>query len=260
MKRYCMFKIATWLTVLCLAGVLSCSQSEEENGGGTTKKESALKKEKPKKTAHKEEPPKTKYTVKVVPKNMTVAEKKARFRALVAPAVDVVYQERYARFQNISAHIKKGTNRDTIKALKERYEAKNNAELLMALKPPPKSIVMAQAALESAWATSRFFREGYNVFGIWSFSKNEPRMAASKKRNNKTIWVRKYASIEESVRGYYRTIAYGQAYKKFRALNMTTQKPDLLVKQLDKYSEKGAKYGKTLTTMIKYNKFYLYDQ
>lgn len=32
-----------------------------------------------------------------------------------------------------------------------------------------------------------------------------------------------------------------------------------LVKKLDKYSEKGAEYGKELTSMIKYNRFYKFD-
>ncbi len=41
---------------------------------------------------------------------------------------------------------------------------------------------------------------------------------------------------------------------------MQTNDPYKLVKKLDRYSEIGAKYGKELTSMIKYNKFYLYDK
>ena len=35
----------------------------------------------------------------------------------------------------------------------------------------PPSLVLAQAANESAWGTSRFAREGNNLFGEWCFSK-----------------------------------------------------------------------------------------
>ena len=41
---------------------------------------------------------------------------------------------------------------------------------------------------------------------------------------------------------------------------MKTDDPYKLVKKLDRYSEMGAKYGKELTSMIRYNKFYLYDK
>ena len=93
----------------------------------------------------------------------------------------------------------------------------------MALKPHPKSIALAQAAMESSWATSRFFTEANNVFGVWSFNESEPRIAAGKKRGNKTIWVKKYHSIKASMQDYYRTLARGVAFSEFRKLKMETR-------------------------------------
>ncbi|HKJ91279.1 MAG TPA: glucosaminidase domain-containing protein, partial [Oceanipulchritudo sp.] len=34
----------------------------------------------------------------------------------------------------------------------------------------PPSLALAQAALESGWGTSRFAREGNNLFGIWCYT------------------------------------------------------------------------------------------
>jgi Bax protein len=188
---------------------------------------------------------------------MTVQEKKARFKSIIVPAVNEVYDELMAEYQKVAEQIADGS--DSFEDLKKEYKATSNETLLMALKPHPKSIAIAQAAMESSWATSRFFREAFNTFGVWSFNENEPRIAAGEKRGSKTIWVKKYPSVKASIRDYYRTIARGNAFSDFRTLRMTTDNPHELVKKLDRYSEKGAEYGKELSAIINYNKFQSYD-
>lgn len=190
---------------------------------------------------------------------MTVQEKKARFKSLIVPAVDTVYAELMTRYQKVKATVDAGGTNDDIEALKVEYKASNNEELLMALKPHPKSIAIAQAAMESSWATSRFFNVAYNIFGVWSFDEDEPRVAALKKRGDKTIWVKKYDSIEAAVYDYYRTLGRSSAFAEFRQTRMETEDPFVLVTKLDKYSEKGALYGEELTSIIKFNKFDQYD-
>ena len=187
---------------------------------------------------------------------MTVQEKKARFKALIIPAVNEVHAELMQQYNEISASLESGDNTDKIEELKVEYKVKSDVELLRALKPHPKSIAIAQAAMESSWATSRFFREAYNIFGVWSFDEDEPRIAALQKRGDKTIWVKEYSSVKASVRDYYRTIARSAAFKEFRKLKMKTDDPFALVKKLDRYSEKGAEYGHELTAIIKFNKFH----
>jgi len=190
---------------------------------------------------------------------MTVKEKKARFKSIILPVTQEVYGELMARYNQVAEKIKIGAV-DEIEDLKKEYKASNNDELLAALKPHPVSITLAQAAMESSWATSRFFREANNIFGVWSFDKNEARIAAGKKRGDKTIWLKKYASVKDAIRDYYRTLARGNAFGVFRTLKMTTNDPYELVKKLDRYSEKGAKYGEELASIIKFNKFYQYDK
>jgi Bax protein len=190
---------------------------------------------------------------------MTVQEKKARFRALIVPAVENVYTSLMTRYKKIKTAIDTGETNAEIDKLKVEYRATTNEQLLMALKPHPKSIAIAQAAIESSWATSRFFRIANNVFGVWSFNKDEPRVAALKKRGDKTIWVKKYDSIEEAIYDYYRTVGRSGAFAQFRQTRMQTNNPFILVTKLDHYSEKGSLYGKELTAIIKFNKFDKYD-
>lgn len=193
------------------------------------------------------------------PTQMTVQEKKARFKKLIVPVVNEVHQELMAQYQKAQALVQSGEDTDTLNELKQKYKAQTNEQLLAALKPHPRSITIAQAAMESAWATSRFFNEANNIFGVWSFDEDEPRIAASQKRGNKTIYVKKYSSLKKSIQDYYRTLARNDAYKAFRSLKMQTDDPFQLVKKLDRYSEKGAEYGKELSGIIKFNRFDQYD-
>ena len=208
-------------------------------------------------TTHKFTP---KYVVYFVLKKMTVEEKKARFNALLVPAVKKVYNELMTQYKNTAEDIKNGTNKKKIKELKAAYKVKTDKKLLAALKPHPPSIVIAQAAMESSWATSRFFLEANNIFGMWSVNKKEPRIAALEKRNGtRTIWLKKFSSVEDSVRAYYKLMGRGHAFKEFRALRVTTKDPHKLVKKLDRYSEIGAAYGEELSQVIKYNNLTKYD-
>jgi Bax protein len=199
------------------------------------------------------------YTASVIPKHMSVQEKKARFYALLVPAVEKAYKELEAEYLATKKLVEKNPNDPKIKKLMKKYSAKDPQDLLVRMKPHPRSIALAQSAMESAWGTSRFLQEANNVFGVWSFNKNEPRVAAGKKRGKTTIYVKKYATIEDSIKDYYRVLATGRAFKGFRAEKMKTNDPYKLVKYLDKYSERGAAYGKELASMIRYNKLTKYD-
>jgi len=196
---------------------------------------------------------------KIIPKT-SVQEKKHRFAEKITPPVQHVYNSLMKQYIDAARAMETDQNLEMLNRLKAEYKVTTNEDLLMALKPHPRSITIAQAAMESSWATSRFFKEANNVFGVWSFNKNEPRIAAAENRGSKTIWLKKYNSIEDSIRDYYRTLATGRAYKEFRALKMKTDDPYKLVKKLDHYSEKGVQYGRELAEIIHFNKFEIYDQ
>ena len=189
----------------------------------------------------------------------TVEEKKQQFENLVIPAVKRVYTELDLQYIELKKLVDGNKTDSRVENLMKSYSAKTPEELLIRIKPHAKSVAIAQAAMESGWATSRFTKEANNLFGVWSFNKNEPRVAAGEKRGSKTIYVKKYSSIEASIRHYYKVLATGRVFGEFRAEKMRSNDPYKLVKKLDKYSEKGAEYGKELKSMISYNRFYKFD-
>ncbi|MFT6332231.1 MAG: Bax protein [Lentimonas sp.] len=192
-------------------------------------------------------------------KILSTSEKKQRFYDIILEPTRKVFSRLEKQYQETKKDIEKNPNSEHLETLRKTYKAKNNQELLTAIKPHPISLALSQAAMESAWGTSRFFNEANNIFGIWSFNKNEPRIAAKEKRGNKTIWIKKYDSIEDSIENYYKTLATGSAYKEFRKEKMLSNNSMRLTRKLDKYSEKGAKYGEELSAIIKYNDFQKFD-
>ena len=193
------------------------------------------------------------------PDGISVSERKARFLELVPPAIDEVYDELTAQYLAVLSSSDSGGDISEFQALQKEYRVSSIAELLTALKPHPKSLALAQAAIESAWATSRFSVEANNLFGVWSFEENEPGMAAGKKRSDKTIWVKKHASINDSIRDYYRLLARGDTFAEFRQAKMETSDAYTLVIEFDGYSEQRAKYGRLLASVIRQNNFQRYD-
>ena len=200
-------------------------------------------------------------TPKAPIKRISVSRKKKNFYTLFVPAIQNVHEELIYKYNRISKDINNTETLPEIELLKKKYKVTTDKELLMALKPHPQSIVLAQAAMESAWGTSRFFVEANNVFGMWSVDVNEPRIAAGVKRaGRKTIWLKKFTTIEDSIRAYYKLLATADAYTEFRELRLVSDDPHLLVKKLHKYSEIGERYGEELTKVIKYNNLTKYDK
>ena len=142
--------------------------------------------------------------------------------------------------------------------LKKDYKCHTSKELLLRLSTHPTSIVLAQAAIESGWGTSRFYKEANNVFGVWSYSKNEPRIKAMEDREGKSVYVRKYDALPESIISYFKTIARGP-YSEFRAAREKISEVSVLISYLEVYSELREEYVKRLDQLIQYNKFEKYD-
>lgn len=201
------------------------------------------------------------YTASIVPQNMGTTAKKTRFYALLVPPIKKVHKKLFDDYLRVKRSHHYYSMKEEMKKLRLKYKVQTNEEVLVAMKPHPPSIVIAQAAMESAWGTSRFFREANNVFGMWSKNKNEPRIAAGVKRNgNYTVWLKKFDSIEDSIYAYYELLSKGSAYEAFRYTRYTSDDVFEMVKKLDKYSEIGHRYGEELSAMIRYNKLREYDK
>ncbi len=194
---------------------------------------------------------------------LPVPEKKAKFFALMLPQVLLVKQEladQRAEVARIAAEAEPShADRVWLAGMLDRYRADDAEDLLVRMEDHPTSVVLAQAALESGWGTSRFFREGNNVFGVWSFDDSEPRMAAGETRGERTIWVKRYPSLRGSIADYFVTLGRGP-YTDFRQARLTEEDPLQLIEHLHRYSELGDEYVRRLALTIRSNTLHRFDR
>ncbi len=110
-------------------------------------------------------------------------------------------------------------------------------------------LIVAQAIVESNYGTSRFAREGHNLFGIRTWSKDG---MLPLKRPSTIAWrVKIFNNKCESVSYYMETLNNHKAYKKFRKVreNTLNKDPIVLAKNLYNYAE-NKNYGKDVIKVI----------
>lgn len=123
----------------------------------------------------------------------------------------------------------------------------------------PLELALVQAAIESAWGTSRFARQGNNFFG--EHCESEGCGIIPNIRTEGHTWeVEAFASVEESVRSYIRNLNTHNAYSDLRRLRFKMRNsgkiPDgpVLATTLQSYSERGADYIQDVQQMIYANR------
>jgi Bax protein len=132
------------------------------------------------------------------------------------------------------------------------------SELMLRVDIIPTSLVLAQAANESGWGTSRFAREGNNIFGQWCFDEGCG-LVPERRANNASHEVRAFDSVESSVKAYFRNINTNRSYAFLRELraDMCAQGEPLnslvLAHGLSRYSERGHAYVSELQSIIRFN-------
>ncbi|MBU2923321.1 glucosaminidase domain-containing protein [Colwellia sp. 4_MG-2023] len=129
----------------------------------------------------------------------------------------------------------------------------------------PPSLVLAQAANESAWGTSRFAQLGNNFFGQWCFEKGCG-LIPNKRDSGKSHEVAAFDSPQQSLESYMNNLNSHPAYQSLRNIR-AQQRADkqpitglVLAEGLSRYSERGMEYITELRAMIKFNKLTQYDQ
>ena len=80
----------------------------------------------------------------------------------------------------------------------------------------PMEMIVAQAALESGWGTSRFAREGNNLFGIRTYDKNVPHMLLEGRTKWKGWGVRVFPTKCQGVEFFVKLLNNHPAYQEFR--------------------------------------------
>ncbi len=158
-------------------------------------------------------------------------------------------------------------SRDWLLELATRYEVAEEDftdrgawldELLFRVDVVPTSLVLAQAANESAWGTSRFAREGNNVFGQWCYTPGCG--IVPRQRSRGAIHeVRSFTTLHDAISAYFVNLNTNENYQFFRELRQTMKlqrrelDPLVLAFGLNRYSQRGRNYVDELQTIIVQN-------
>lgn len=185
--------------------------------------------------------------------------------------------EQRKRLQDIGARLESGkslTGEDSefLADIATRYKIKTGETIdagdvevmLTRVDIVPASLILAQAANESAWGTSRFARNAHNFFGIWCFT---PGCGLTPRYRDEglTHEVKSFATVQDGVDWYLRIINTNNAYEELREIRARlreTGQPLLgsrLAEGLLRYSERGEAYVEEIQAMIRINELRTYN-
>ncbi|MEP3562182.1 MAG: glucosaminidase domain-containing protein [Marinobacter sp.] len=129
----------------------------------------------------------------------------------------------------------------------------------------PPSLILAQAANESAWGTSRFATKGNNLFGQWCFSKGCGLVPLSRVAGA-SHEVARFGSPYGSIRAYITNLNRHPTYQRVRDVRHQALQNEnplsgvAMAGGLLGYSERGEDYVKEIRAMIRYNNLEFYDK
>jgi Bax protein len=201
-------------------------------------------------------------------------QRKQLFFEFMQPYVDAqnnkVRQQR-VRLQSLMVQIEQGiplARRDRVflMSLAEEYEVEGDnfrdrdflERLLRRVDVIPPSLVLAQAAKESGWGSSRFAKEAYNFFGQWCYEQGCG-LVPSRRRANASHEVKAFGSIEEAVNAYFMNLNTFPGYLDLRLIREELRANShpidglSLSEGLDSYSERGQAYIRELQSLIRHN-------
>ena len=192
-------------------------------------------------------------------------KRKDVFVKLLLPSIEVVQQEvlnnreivKKLKVKKELTESEKIYAEKLFKKYKTEYGNWNELESKMIVYPA--SLILTQGAIESAWGTSRFFREANNAFGVWSTNPNEPRIAAKGSRGDFTPHLKKYDTLKDTVEDITLIISRSSAYTGARKMIWEGKSPYEIAGGLTKYSEEGKEYVRKVRSTLKYNNFHEYD-
>lgn len=204
-----------------------------------------------------------------------VNEKKAAFFHYLLPLIEQVnyelQQERHfvlaakARYPKLSM-----TDQEKLQKLGNKYSIEDAegkrliSQLLHQIDRIPTSLILAQAANESAWGTSRFAVQGNNLFGQWCFRKGCGLVPLGR-GEGQIHEVAKFATPLHSVRSYVRNLNSHWSYVDLRQLRADEisahgySTGHHLAAGLIRYSERGEEYIEEIRSMIRFNQLERFD-
>lgn len=212
--------------------------------------------------------------VETMPNNMNalpVDKKKSVFFRTLLPLVLAENARIAERRAFLEKHFSSGSIEPNSKTARRIHQIANRYEITGELNDPatqeallrrvdtiPPALILAQAAIESGWGSSRFAQQGNNFFGIWTWNADiglKPRQRSEDANH----FVRAYPNIRSSVRSYLHNINIGHAYHELRLkreIMRANHEPLDAIKlagALENYSTRGHAYVVDVRNMITYN-------
>ena len=183
----------------------------------------------------------------------------------------LVERERLFKIQNYLLDNKTLNQNDLeyLSAIADKYLIETNNKhkidivdkLLLSVNTIPTSIVLAQAATESGWGTSRFAKEYNALFGQYTYNEKKGVIPYEREIGKKHL-IRHFSSLDKSVESYFKNINTHYAYEKFRSIRNSMHEDNLdiklLTKELDVYAEDKS-YVDTINSIIDSNEFTQFD-
>ena len=199
-------------------------------------------------------------------RDYSATKRKELFIRLLIPSIKVVREE-ILNNRKIVKNLKNKEHlsqeeREYMRELFKQYKVKYGQweELESRMIIYPASLILTQGALESAWGTSRFFREANNAFGVWSTNPNEPRIAAQGSRGDFKPHLKKCSDLKETVKDITMIISRSGAYKDVRKMVWEKKSPYEIAEGLINYSEEREVYVRKVKNTMKFNQFEKYDK
>ncbi|NVK17070.1 MAG: glucosaminidase domain-containing protein [Methylocystaceae bacterium] len=161
----------------------------------------------------------------------------------------------------------KAEDRIWLDAAFSRYRVKPGKfdTLLTKLDMVPPSLILAQAAEESGWGTSRFAREGNALFGQWTFNPKDKGIVPLGRPAGKTHRIKSFDDLAGSLRSYIRNLNSHKAYAPLRQMRKQMRRKGQefdgyrLAGTLDKYSERGEEYIVSIQSIMDKNDLRRFD-
>jgi uncharacterized FlgJ-related protein len=192
-------------------------------------------------------------------KSISVQKKKQLFFRLLGPLVlranELILEER-----NWLLIRSNQASNPRLDALLEAYRVRdgNIEDLISRVDAVPPSLVLAQAAEESGWGTSRFADLGNALFGQWTYGAGIAPLQRRKEKGQYSIAA--FDSPLDSIRAYLQNINSHPAYQELRKVRAAARaKGGIasgydLARTLTKYSERGEDYVHSLHAIMRVNK------
>lgn len=133
------------------------------------------------------------------------------------------------------------------------------AKLLKRVDILPPSLVLAQAANESAWGTSRFARLANNLFGEWTFTPGTG-IVPTGRPEGEIYEVRSFPTLYDSVNSYMLNLNTHRAYRSLREMRAQARLEERplrgieLAEGLTAYSIRREEYVAEIAAMIRHNR------